>query len=122
VFAGLYVATVAAVLAILWLARPCPPYVAILLCVSKRLHSIFVLRLFNDGIAMLLLYIAVAVFCTSWRRKVRGCCVSAGNQCEEAGACACGNVCVCVRVCLCERECLCACEWEGCGGGGRASY
>jgi alpha-1,3-mannosyltransferase len=33
-----------------------------LLCCSKRLHSIFLLRLFNDGPAMLLLYASVYLF------------------------------------------------------------
>mmetsp|Transcript_11964 Transcript_11964/g.22990 ORF Transcript_11964/g.22990 Transcript_11964/m.22990 type:complete len:473 (-) Transcript_11964:118-1536(-) len=33
-----------------------------LLCCSKRLHSIFLLRLFNDGPTMLLLYIAMYLF------------------------------------------------------------
>jgi alpha-1,3-mannosyltransferase len=32
------------------------------LCLSKRVHSIFVLRLFNDGVAMLLLYISIYLF------------------------------------------------------------
>jgi hypothetical protein len=68
---GLYVATCAVLMGILYLARPCPPYVAILLCLSRRVHSIFVLRLFNDAFAMLLLYLAVLVFCTTWRSKVR---------------------------------------------------
>ena len=39
--------------------RQFPPWALVLLCVSKRVHSIFVLRLFNDPIAMLLLYAAV---------------------------------------------------------------
>lgn len=34
----------------------------LLLCISRRIHSIFVLRLFNDGVAMLFLYLAIAAF------------------------------------------------------------
>jgi alpha-1,3-mannosyltransferase len=37
-------------------------YIFILLCCSRRIHSIFVLRLFNDTIAMTFLYMAVAAF------------------------------------------------------------
>jgi len=37
-------------------------------CLSKRIHSIFVLRLFNDAPAMVLLYISMYLFacCDSW--------------------------------------------------------
>ena len=36
-----------------------PNWVILLLCISKRVHSIYMLRLFNDGIAMLIFYISV---------------------------------------------------------------
>ena len=59
IFAGLYIATLAVVLAIYRRARILPPWALGLLALSKRVHSIFVLRLFNDPIAMLPLYSAV---------------------------------------------------------------
>lgn len=39
-----------------------PPYLFPLLVLSKRLHSIFLLRLFNDGIAALAMWGAVLLF------------------------------------------------------------
>jgi len=68
-FQLLYVLTQALVFAIyLKAGRRAPPAALVLLCLSKRVHSIFVLRLFNDGVAMLLAYVAVLLFAHGrWR-------------------------------------------------------
>jgi alpha-1,3-mannosyltransferase len=72
VFGVLYVATAALALAIYLKAAPkVPPLALSLLCASKRVHSIFVLRLFNDGVASLLAYAAVLLF--AHRRWPLGC-------------------------------------------------
>lgn len=68
VWLGFYLATLALVADIFSKARLCPPWALILLALSKRVHSIFVLRLFNDCVAMLFLYAAVALFL---RQRVR---------------------------------------------------
>lgn len=56
----------------LWTVMQCyraanvPPWVFPLLSLSKRAHSIFMLRLFNDCFAVLFLWVAVAL----WQRKL----------------------------------------------------
>ena len=57
-FAGLYVLTLSVVLAI-YRSSNVPLWALGLLTLSRRLHSIYVLRLFNDGVAMLPAFAAV---------------------------------------------------------------
>nr|CAD7258166.1 unnamed protein product [Timema shepardi] len=63
IFAGFYIVLLSLVLRIYSKTNKVPPYVIILACcTSYRIHSIFVLRLFNDPVAMLLFYVAVNLF------------------------------------------------------------
>lgn len=63
IFAGLYVITLILVFRIYAMTKKVPPYVLLLMCcTSYRIHSIFVLRLFNDPIAMMLLYASINAF------------------------------------------------------------
>lgn len=62
IFLVLYVLNLAVVLAIYHKTRAVPLPALLLLCLSKRVHSLFVLRMFNDCVAMLLLYAAVLLF------------------------------------------------------------
>ena len=68
VFVGVYLFTLGVVLAIYGKARPGPPWLVLLLAASKRLHSLFMLRLFNDGVTMAVAYAAILLF---MHRRVR---------------------------------------------------
>ncbi|XP_021737313.1 dol-P-Man:Man(5)GlcNAc(2)-PP-Dol alpha-1,3-mannosyltransferase-like [Chenopodium quinoa] len=59
-FGALYIINLAIVLFIYIKTDVLPWWALILLCLSKRVHSIFVLRLFNDCIATTLLHAALA--------------------------------------------------------------
>ncbi|VDN52249.1 unnamed protein product [Dracunculus medinensis] len=60
IFEALYMANLLAVFAIYYRSSKIPPFVLIPLCTtSYRIHSIFLLRLFNDPIAMFLFYVGV---------------------------------------------------------------
>jgi len=68
IFMGVYIATLVAVLIIYSKAGGLPCWALVLLLASKRIHSIYMLRCFNDGVAMLLLYLAVLLFIHNrWR-------------------------------------------------------
>ncbi|KAF9361534.1 dolichyl-P-Man:Man(5)GlcNAc(2)-PP-dolichol alpha-1,3-mannosyltransferase [Mortierella sp. AD094] len=62
IFMGLYLLNLGVVFTIYSKDKTIPPYVLIPLCLSKRLHSIYVLRLFNDPVAMFFLFAATLAF------------------------------------------------------------
>ncbi|XP_030219824.1 dol-P-Man:Man(5)GlcNAc(2)-PP-Dol alpha-1,3-mannosyltransferase [Gadus morhua] len=62
-FAAFYLITLLLVFRIYNRTKKVPPYVFFFVCcASYRIHSIFVLRLFNDPVAMLLLFGAINLF------------------------------------------------------------
>lgn len=65
IFAVLYLATLAVVMAC-YKRAGAPPYVFPLLVLSKRLHSIFLLRCFNDGFAVFFLWVAAYCYMKRW--------------------------------------------------------
>ncbi|NXJ03487.1 ALG3 mannosyltransferase, partial [Odontophorus gujanensis] len=70
IFAGLYLLNLLLVFRIYCRTCKVPPYVFFFMCcASYRIHSIFVLRLFNDPVAMAILFLAINFFledCWSW--------------------------------------------------------
>ncbi|KAK4471434.1 hypothetical protein MN116_004862 [Schistosoma mekongi] len=63
VFLGLYILTLMLVFNIYRLSFQTPPYTLFFMCiVSYRVHSIYLLRLFNDPLAMFFLYASVNAF------------------------------------------------------------
>ncbi|KAA8652541.1 dolichyl-P-Man:Man(5)GlcNAc(2)-PP-dolichol alpha-1,3-mannosyltransferase [Aspergillus tanneri] len=60
-FAILYLATLVVVMICYQQSRT-PPYLLSLLILSKRLHSVFMLRLFNDGLAAFAMWVAILLF------------------------------------------------------------
>jgi hypothetical protein len=62
IFAGFYILVLAVVLKLYAAGRAVPAWGLALLVLSKRIHSIFVLRMFNDCVAILLGYVAIYLF------------------------------------------------------------
>lgn len=67
IFLLLYLLTLVVVFAIYQKTLKVPPFVFFFMCcASYRIHSIYILRLFNDPVAMLFCYIAVYLFITHY--------------------------------------------------------
>ncbi|KAJ8321083.1 hypothetical protein KUTeg_002670 [Tegillarca granosa] len=63
IFAGLYILSLLVIFDIYRTVKRVPPYVLFFICcASYRIHSIYILRLFNDPVSMLFLYIAIDLF------------------------------------------------------------
>lgn len=61
IFSWVYIATLSVVFAC-YRHVNAPPYLLPLLVLSKRLHSIFMLRMFNDGLAAFAMWVAIYFF------------------------------------------------------------
>lgn len=62
-FAGLYILSLIVIFDVYRQVKMVPPYVLFFMCcASYRIHSIYTLRLFNDPVAMLFLYLAINLF------------------------------------------------------------
>ncbi|KAF8538336.1 glycosyltransferase [Trichophaea hybrida] len=64
IFVGLYLATLYLVLMCYREARA-PPYILPMLLLSRRLHSIYILRLFNDPFSVFFLFVSIR----SWQKR-----------------------------------------------------
>ncbi|XP_054275904.1 lethal(2)neighbour of Tid protein-like [Macrosteles quadrilineatus] len=63
IFAAFYLILLALVFRIYYKTKKVPPYAILLACcTSYRIHSIFVLRMFNDGVAVMLVFAALNLF------------------------------------------------------------
>jgi len=63
IFSILYLINLGLVFRIMVKTRKVPPYVLVLMSLTAyRIHSIFILRLFNDPVAMMFLYAAINMF------------------------------------------------------------
>lgn len=68
IFAFIYLTNQAVVMQLYITSHAVPPWALVLLCLSKRVKSIFLLRMFNDGVTTLLVNIALLLLI---RRKWR---------------------------------------------------
>ena len=75
VFLGVYMGTLMIILALYAIARPkyMSPWASVLLVVSKRAHSVYMLRLFNDCWAMFFLYAAILLYVLATKYKKEFC-------------------------------------------------
>ncbi|RZF43201.1 hypothetical protein LSTR_LSTR017150, partial [Laodelphax striatellus] len=63
IFCVFYILTLTCIFRIYHKTGKVPPYAIIIsCCTSYRIHSIFVLRMFNDPVAMLILYLSINMF------------------------------------------------------------